>query len=593
MRHHAAIVPLLGELEPRILLSAAPALFEPAEAGNPGLLAVAAGSLLVNAAKTPLKPLSGTSGGTTTVRDDYGNTFATAAGVTLDAYGAATVNGQINYLGDVDFLAFTPAKNGSIRVGLTAVVVKRTSISGDLSAYAGTTLLVRDANAADTSAAVSFSVTAGTRYYIRVASLNSTLGKYGLRFAATWAVDPAPPPPSDPTPPPPPPPPAPPAPGPYTPGTQVTWQVETASDGLHLVVLGTDGADAITVSKSGGNTVIYVSGAKVWTTSQVFSGVQVYGFGGDDLLVSISGAAEAVWGGAGFDSFWTDSLDAIGDVEAAESAAKSVHAVSQFYQPTTDPAQRVSLELAGQKIADPATSRYAYADFSKYKLFTDGPEYNDVRQGGVGDCYFLAVLSSLAQTDPGTIRQAIAPLGDGSYAVRFFSNGQASYIRVDADLPVYGDISVRAFANISPEGELWVALAEKAYAQFRTGANSYASLAGGWMTPVYTTITGASASDVYTSGATEADLASRISQALQAGNAVSAASISAGSTAIVGNHAYEVRSVQYVNGQWTVTVYNVWGQDGKQVDSNYSDGLVTLTMSQFKQVFTALCISAA
>ena len=70
--------------------------------------------------------------------------------------------------------------------------------------------------------------------------------------------------------------------------------------GLRLVVLGTDGADAITVSRSSALTLVITS-AGTFSLSDTFSDVQMFGFGGDDLLVSISGGAEAIWGGAGFD----------------------------------------------------------------------------------------------------------------------------------------------------------------------------------------------------------------------------------------------------------------------------------------------------
>ncbi len=377
--------------------------------------------------------------------------------------------------------------------------------------------------------------------------------------------------------------------GAYTPTTQVTWRVESVSGGSRLVVLGTDAADAITVSKNGTATVIYVSGAAVWTSSQVFSNIAIYGFGGDDLLVSISGTAETLYGGSGLDSFWGDSRDTIADSDAAEAAAKSVHIVSAFFSSAS--VSQPSLQLARQKLADPVAG-YGYANFSSRQVFVDGPEYNDVRQGGVGDCYFLAALASLAQTDPVMIRQMIAPLGDGTYAVRFFSGGQAKYVRVDADLPVYSGMSL-AYANLSPEGELWVALAEKAYAEFRTGANTYASLSGGWMSPVYTQVTGMGASDTYTSSSTAAALAAQMSQALAAGHAVTVGSISSGSATIVGGHAYMVRSVQTVNGQQMVTVYNPWGVDGKGSDGNAADGLVTLTMTAFRSVFMAISTSAA
>jgi hypothetical protein len=210
----------------------------------------------------------------------------------------------------------------------------------------------------------------------------------------------------------------------------------------------------------------------------------------------------------------------------------------------------------------------------------------------VGDCYFLAALASLAQTDPGVIQQMIAPLGDGTFAVRYFSGGQAQYVRVDGDLPVYGGLTP-AYAKVSLDGDIWVALVEKAYAEFRTGTNSYASISGGWMNPVYTQITGVSASDTSTSASSDAALATQMSQALAAGHAVTAASNSAGSATIVGNHAYMVFSVQTLNGVQMVTVYNPWGSDGKGADGNNADGLVTLSMSDFRSAFQLVTISAA
>jgi hypothetical protein len=212
----------------------------------------------------------------------------------------------------------------------------------------------------------------------------------------------------------------------------------------------------------------------------------------------------------------------------------------------------------------------------------------------VGDCYFLAALSSLAQSDPNIIRQMIAPLGDGSYAVRFWQNGQATYLRVDAQLPVFtGD--VLKYAKLTPDGELWVALTEKAYAQFRTGQNSYSSISSGWMGTVYSQIT-----NVAPSGASPGSLSMAgdalgqyLYDNLQVGHAVSAGSLSAPAGPIVGSHAYTVQSAQNVGGAWYVTVFNVWGCDGKVWDSNPSDGLLTLTLDVFRQNFIQVSVSMA
>ncbi|MHC4983485.1 MAG: C2 family cysteine protease [Planctomycetota bacterium] len=375
----------------------------------------------------------------------------------------------------------------------------------------------------------------------------------------------------------------------YLPGGEVTWRSEELDGGAGLVVLGTDGGDAITVSSSGESTLIIASGES-YTIDGAFVSVQVYGFGGDDLLVSISGCAEQLWGGEGFDSFWADCLDTIGDADAAETAAGSVHVVTEFYQPTDDPAEYVSLELAGQDIVDPETG-YEYCSFADRPLFADGPEYDDVIQGGISDCYLMASLSSLAQADPGIIGQMIAPMGDGTYGVRFHRGGEEVYLRIDAELPCFfGRVQ---YANLTPDGELWVALVEKAYAQFRTGENSYVSLRYGWMDPVYAEITGQQAGRESTSSMSSDQLAQHLADNLTAGHAVSAGSYSSTSAPISGSHAYVVRSIENIGGQWYVGLYNPWHQDGFNWDDNPYDGLVVVSLASFQQNFAAVCVSLA
>src|SRR5262249_4280851 len=67
-----------------------------------------------------------------------------------------------------------------------------------------------------------------------------------------------------------------------------------------------------------------------------------------------------------------------------------------------------------------------------------GPRADDVAQGGVGDCYFLAALAETALRSPQTIQDMFVDNGDGTYAVRFFHDGQADYVTVNRALPVNG-----------------------------------------------------------------------------------------------------------------------------------------------------------
>ncbi len=148
-------------------------------------------------------------------------------------------------------------------------------------------------------------------------------------------------------------------------------------------------------------------------------------------------------------------------------------------------------------------------------LFQNGIDAEDIAQGALGSCYYLAVLSSIAQEKPSYIQNMFIDNGDNTYTVRFFNNGVANYVTVDNYLPTdsMGRLiySGKGSAFNDPTNELWVALAEKAYAQLAesgwsrpgNGKNAYTSIEGGWMDYVTTQITGISATKNYVSTLTK------------------------------------------------------------------------------------------
>ena len=403
-------------------------------------------------------------------------------------------------------------------------------------------------------------------------------------------------------------------------GREVTAWIRSYEGTMRMVVLGTMAADAITLTQNATSVTLTTPQGSI-TYNGAFTQVRVYGFGGNDTiriassvtadvtvyagddnntvydlgrghdtvyagagndtLISFGGgSAHTVYGGDGLDTFWVDGATTV-DATPAENAAGTVHTVVQFYG-------GVSMDISGQALADPAFTRYAtrYDSFASSPLFTDGPTYSDIRQGAVGDCYYLSSLASLADTNPDSIRQMITPLGDGTYAVRFYRSGSPVYLRLDADLPVNSGGAV-VYARLSASGEIWVPLLEKAYAAFRTGANSYSSLEAGWMGNVYLDAVNRSSTTLYTD-TSDQQIYALITSSLSTGRAVTAASYSSASGPIVGNHAYEVKAAYASDGTMYVTVYNPWGYDGTNSDSNPGDGLITLTMAQFKQYFQVL-----
>ncbi len=134
-------------------------------------------------------------------------------------------------------------------------------------------------------------------------------------------------------------------------------------------------------------------------------------------------------------------------------------------------------------------------------LFQGGISYRDIDQGNVGDCYLLASLAGTAFRSTSRIRNMFINNRDGTYTVRFYKNGVADYVTVNRYLPVYRSGSNRNrfyYANRDSgrlyndnANELWVALAEKAYAQInesrwigQDNTNTYAGISGGTLAAI-------------------------------------------------------------------------------------------------------------
>src|SRR5262249_49745143 len=113
------------------------------------------------------------------------------------------------------------------------------------------------------------------------------------------------------------------------------------------------------------------------------------------------------------------------------------------------------------------------------------------------DCWLMASLAEVADRNPTIIRNMFIDNGDGTFTVRFYHNGMSDYVTVDKYLPNGG----RLYDH--PQSDLWVALAEKAYAQEyaegwigsgHQGVSSYQALSGGYPAWALPAITGMSTS---------------------------------------------------------------------------------------------------
>jgi hypothetical protein len=175
--------------------------------------------------------------------------------------------------------------------------------------------------------------------------------------------------------------------------------------------------------------------------------------------------------------------------------------------------QLVDKWVLGGDMPDPSTggdsanpkAKAASATYIKStgSLFVDGVTLADVNQGSAGDCYLIADLAGVAGTTPSLIQAMIvenpAVNGVRTWGVRFYdTKGQANWVTVNDLLPARLDdnskLAYAGSADKSINGEIWVPLIEKAYAQANTlgilprsennGKNSFMAVEGGGGDPI-------------------------------------------------------------------------------------------------------------
>ena len=126
-------------------------------------------------------------------------------------------------------------------------------------------------------------------------------------------------------------------------------------------------------------------------------------------------------------------------------------------------------------------------DEGKLAVFSNKIEPNDIKQGDLGDCYFLSALSVLAEK-PNRIKKLFVSDKQnkwGVYGIRICKNGEWKDVVVDDYIPCDRQQVVFSAAN---ENELWVILLEKAWAKLH---GSYERIEAGFAENVMRDLTGA------------------------------------------------------------------------------------------------------
>ncbi|EAU72638.1 C2 family cysteine protease [Synechococcus sp. RS9916] len=201
-------------------------------------------------------------------------------------------------------------------------------------------------------------------------------------------------------------------------------------------------------------------------------------------------------------------------------------------------------------------------------LFVDGIDAGDIDQGATGSCYFLSALAGTADKKESIIEDMFTDNGDGTYSVRFYTNGQTDYVTVDSMMATRADGTylhadagdgTATNALVADNNELWVALAEKAYAQLnesgrlnqeeatnRYGIAGNEGISWGFTTDAITHITGLNSSwgNASASGVGATNVSSSELQTLVNSNRVVAAGW--------GGHARTITGYNATTGQYTI-----------------------------------------
>jgi fibronectin type 3 domain-containing protein len=363
-----------------------------------------------------------------------------------------------------------------------------------------------------------------------------------------------------------------------TPSSGVTV---TTRYGDELVVTAAGADDSVSIFESGSTFTIDADG-KSYTDAATAAGLFVYTRGGKDTidvdksvtsettLETIDGALTTITSAGSDVIAWIDSTDIY-------SGTGTVHAVASFAGGVS---KAIGAALANPKDAGKTVTVNA-------SLFGTCPVAGDVNQGEVGDCYFLSSLAAFAGQNPNVLVQSAVDMGDGTYTVQFISNGKPTYVRVSNQFSA-GPFEGLMYAHPGTDGSIWAMVFEKAFAYFRTGANTYASTNSGWMGEVYADF-GVSSTAFYPSNYTATTLFDLLSSDLADGQEVTLGTYSSPPN-LVGCHAYTLVSAYMdSNGVTHYVVRNPWGVSGDSLEN--SQGYATLTYAQLVANFGDGCVS--
>ncbi|MDQ0348154.1 hypothetical protein [Ancylobacter vacuolatus] len=110
-----------------------------------------------------------------------------------------------------------------------------------------------------------------------------------------------------------------------------------------------------------------------------------------------------------------------------------------------------------------AEFRYIKVDLP---LFSYAPEFSDIRQEGVGDCYLLSAINAAIRTKDADFFYSMMGGDDEHVHVRF-NDGKGSQVIVSVQRTILKRLEGKEYVDIQGHSAIWPYFIEKAYAYFR------------------------------------------------------------------------------------------------------------------------------
>lgn len=276
------------------------------------------------------------------------------------------------------------------------------------------------------------------------------------------------------------------------------------------------------------------------------------------------------------------------------------------------PAAATSIAPAGANCGDTAQGISESCDkYNKWETFQavalrggkpfvvlgpQGVKWKDVGQGELGNCYFLAALSSVAFSHPYVINDMFIKRDkweQNIFTTRWLLNGHVTEVEVDNNVPSNPEGST-FFTQISRTGEWWPVILEKAWSKI---FGSYkATEAGQWTNPVLA-MTGAPVMRRAHNKVSDDDLWKELQEATQKGWPMGAGTgpeSNCKKYKIPDTHAYSVfRAFEEPAYGKVIEVYNPHGRDtwiGAVPNLDQTDGIFNATLTEYKEAFDSTTV---